>query len=104
LKVPGFVPNCDSVKEKKLYSAVKAEKPLIEEQQANFFKAVSESKEVTKGFGMLANCMSGMKLELSQFQNIWERYSEIWTVDREATLHKISLDHLRRLQNSPLTT
>jgi hypothetical protein len=47
------------------------------------FKAVSESKEVTKGFGMLANCMSGMKLELSQFQMIWERYSEIWTVDRE---------------------
>jgi hypothetical protein len=49
----------------------------------HFFKAVSESKEVTKGFGMLANCMSGMKLELSQFQMIWERYSEIWTVDRE---------------------
>jgi len=62
---------------------VKTEKPLIEEQQSNFFKAVSESKEVTKGFGMLANCMSGMKLELSQFQMIWERYSEIWTVDRE---------------------
>ena len=82
-KVPGFVPNCESAKEKKLYSAVKTEKPLIDEQQSNFFKAVSDSKEVTKGFGMLANCMSGMKLELSQFQMIWERYSEIWTVDRE---------------------
>jgi hypothetical protein len=39
-KVPGFVPNCDSVKERKLYSAVKTEKPLIDEQQSNFFKAV----------------------------------------------------------------
>ena len=82
-KVPGFVPNCESAKEKKLYSAVKTEKPLSDEQQSNFFKAVSDSKEVTKGFGMLANCMSGMKLELSQFQMIWERYSEMWTVDRE---------------------
>ena len=68
--MPGFVPNCDSGKERglKLYSAVKTEIPLIEEQQSNFFKAVSESKEVTKSYGMLANCMSGMKLELSQFQ------------------------------------
>ena len=83
-KVPGFTPNCESGKEKrKLYSAVKIEVPLIEEQQSNFYKAVSESKEVTKSYSMLANCMSGMKLELTQFQTIWERYSEVWTYDRE---------------------
>ena len=83
-KVPGFTPNCESSREKKkLYNAAKVEIPLIDEQQSNFFKAVSDSKEVTKSYGMLSNCMSGMKIELSHFQSIWERYSEVWTYDRE---------------------
>ena len=74
---------------------------MIEEQQSNFHKAVSESKEVldkhtmqkqmhffqvTKAYSMLSSCLSGLKLELGHFQNIWKKYSEIWNVEREVTL------------------
>ena len=89
-KTPGFVPNCESTKEKALYNPMKVEKPLIEEQQSNFYKTVSESKEVTKGYSMLSSCLSGLKLELGHFQSIWEKYSEIWTVDREEFIADMS--------------
>ena len=82
-KVPGFVPNCESAKEKKLYNPTKVEKPLIDEQQSNFYKVVAESKEATKSYSMLATSLSGLKLELSDFQKIWENYSEIWSKDRD---------------------
>ena len=82
-KVPGFVPNCDSAKEKALYNPMKVEKPLIEEQQSNFHKAVSESKEVTKAYSMLSSCLTGLKLELSHFQSIWKKYSDLWNIERE---------------------
>ena len=75
---------------KKLYNASKVEIPLIEEQPSNFSKVVSESKEVTKSLGMLANAMSGMKLELTAFQSIWQRYSEVWTYDREEYVDEIA--------------
>ena len=89
-KPPGFIPSCDSNKEKALYNPMKVEKPLIEEQTSNFFKIVSESKEVTKGYSMLSSCLSGLKLELSNFQSVWDKYSEIWTVDREEFISDMS--------------
>merc|ERR1712155_388797 len=89
-KPPGFIPSCDSNKEKALYNPMKVEKPLIEEQTSNFFKIVSESKEVTKGYSMLSSCLSGLKLELSNFQSVWDKYSEIWTVDREEYISDMS--------------
>ena len=46
--VPAFVPHCESKKEMKLYNPLKEVEPLIEEQPANFFKAVLESKEISK--------------------------------------------------------
>ena len=89
-KPPGFIPSSESNKEKALYNPMKVEKPLIEEQVSNFFKIVSESKEVTKGYSMLSSCLSGLKLELSHFQSIWDKYSEIWTIDREESIADMS--------------
>ena len=68
---------------KRLYVQDKVEKPLIDEQPTNFYKIVSESKDVTKSLGVLSTCMHGFKLELAGFKSIWEKYSEIWTIDRE---------------------
>ncbi|CAB4063578.1 DNAH [Lepeophtheirus salmonis] len=75
--------NIDSAKEIRLYSAVKEEKPVIIEKPSNFYKIVSESKEVTKVNTMLANCMQGIKLEFSGFVKVWESYKHIWEIDRE---------------------
>ena len=81
--IPGFVPNCESNKEKKLYNPIKVEIPLIEEKQSNFFKAVSESKEATKGVSLLANALSNFPMDLAQFNSIWYKYSEVWTIEKE---------------------
>ena len=42
--------------------------------------------KVTKAYSMLSSCLSGLKLELGHFQNIWKKYSEIWNVEREVIL------------------
>ena len=81
--IPGFIPNCESTKEKKLYNPVKVEIPLIDPKQSNFFKAVSESKEVTKSFSLLSSSLSTFRLNLFEFKVIWEKYAEVWTVDKQ---------------------
>ena len=55
----GWVPaNCDiSGKEMKLYASKRDEKPVVIEKMANFHKFVTESKEVTKMYGMISSCM-----------------------------------------------
>ena len=59
IKVDGWVPaNCDiSGKEMKLYASKRDEKPVVIEKMANFHKFVTESKEVTKMYGMISSCM-----------------------------------------------
>ena len=50
--------NCDiSGKEMKLYASKRDEKPVVIEKMANFHKFVTESKEVTKMYGMISSCM-----------------------------------------------
>ncbi len=86
--IDGWVPaNCDlSGKELKLYTSKRDEKPVVIEKAANFFKIVSESKEVSKMFAMISSCMQGIKLEFNQFNRVWERYKHVWEVDREDTI------------------
>ncbi len=57
----------------RLYSSRKEEKPVIIEKLSNFFKTVSESKEVTKMYSMLSGCMQGIKMEFTDFIKIWNR-------------------------------
>lgn len=45
-KSDGWVPYSESGRELKLYSAKKEEKPVVIEKPVNFYKIVSESKEV----------------------------------------------------------
>ena len=44
-------------KKERLYTAKREEKPVIIEKPSNYFKLVSESKEVTKMYSMLSGCM-----------------------------------------------
>ena len=67
-------PSSESSKELKLYSAKKEEKPVIVEKPSNFFKSVSESKEVSKMYSMLSGCMQGVKMEFTIFSRIWDPY------------------------------
>ena len=46
-----------AAKKERLYTAKREEKPVIIEKPSNYFKLVSESKEVTKMFSMLSGCM-----------------------------------------------
>ena len=46
-----------TAKKERLYTAKREEKPVIIEKPSNYFKLVSESKEVTKMFSMLSGCM-----------------------------------------------
>ena len=73
-KQADVIPNSESSKELKLYSAKKEEKPVITEKPANFFKSVSESKEVSKMYSMLSGCMQGVKMEFTIFSRIWDPY------------------------------
>ena len=57
----------------RLYSSRKEEKPVIVEKPSNFYKTVSESKEVTKMYSMLSGCMQGIKMEFTDFIKIWNR-------------------------------
>jgi dynein heavy chain len=82
----GFIPNCDSNREMKLYSAKKEEKPVITEKPSNFYKSVSESKEVSKMYSMLSGCMQGVKMEFTVFSKIWDAYRHVWEIDREDTI------------------
>ena len=44
-------------KKERLCTAKREEKPVIIEKPSNYFKLVSESKEVTKMYSMLSGCM-----------------------------------------------
>ena len=70
-------------KEEMLYNSVKVVESLFEEMSPSYFKQVSESKEVTKANAILTSSLSGLKLELAQFQQVWEKYTDIWNLDRE---------------------
>ena len=52
------------------------------EKPSNFYKSVSEAKDVAKAQVALSICMNGLKLELGAFKSIWMKYAEVWTVDR----------------------
>lgn len=80
-------PTSESTKEMKLYSAKKEEKPVITEKPSNFFKSVSESKEVSKMYSMLSGCMQGVKMEFTVFSKIWDPYRHVWEIDREDTIN-----------------
>ena len=82
-----FIPSSESSREMKLYSAKKEEKPVITEKPSNFFKIVTESKEVSKMYSMLSGCMQGVKLEFNVFSKIWDAYKHIWEIDREDTIN-----------------
>ena len=73
-KIADVIPSSESSKELKLYSAKKEEKPVITEKPANFFKSVSESKEVSKMYSMLSGCMQGVKMEFTIFSQVWDQY------------------------------
>ena len=78
-----FTPQSETVPEKKMYVAVRVEPELIVERHHNFFKTISENKEVTKALVGLSNCLHSFKLELATFKTIWLKYSSLWTVDRD---------------------
>ena len=56
--------------------------PLILEKPVNFYKAVADSKDVAKAFVSLSTCMHGLRLELDAFRGVWQKYSQVWSVDR----------------------
>lgn len=71
-KSNGWVPTSESGKEMRLYSSKKEEKPVVIEKSSNFYKMVSESKEVTKMYAMISSCMQGIKLEFNQFNQVYK--------------------------------
>ena len=71
----------------KLYNPVKKAKVVIDVKTHNFFDAVSENKEVSKAFAQLSSCLSGLKVELSSFNDRWKKYKEIWEIDRDDFLY-----------------
>ena len=81
--IPAFVPHCESRKERKLYNPVQSHQPLFEEQPANFFKVVSESKETTKSYSLLTSCLSKFSVDVVNINTAWSKYSDIWTKDKE---------------------
>lgn len=40
---------------------------------------------------MLSSCLSGLKLELSHFQSIWRKYSDIWNIEREVSWNHVEV-------------
>ena len=78
--------NSESAREMRLYVAKKEEKPVILEKPLSFYKMVSESKEVSKMYSMLAGCMQGIKMEFNHFIKTWNPYRHVWEVDREDTI------------------
>ena len=81
------------------------EVPLIAAKATNFYKQVVETKDVTKSMTVLNTTLSGLKLELNHFKAIWKKYSEVfltykmnihkhhvqvWTVDRDDFILKMS--------------
>ena len=83
IKNAEFTPQLEPVPEKKMYVAVRVEPELIIERHQNFFKAISENKEVAKALVLLSNCLHGFKLELSTFKSSWLKFSQLWTIDRD---------------------
>ena len=71
----------------KLYNPVKKTKAIIEEKPHNFYGAVAENKEVSKAFAQLSSCLSGLKIELSNFSSRWKKFKDLWEIDREEFLH-----------------
>ena len=76
-------------KKKPLYNPVKVEIPLIDEKETNFYKSVSETKDVTRSLTVLSTSMKGLKLELTQFKAIWKKYSEVWMIDRDEYIEEM---------------
>ena len=74
---------------KRLYNPVKQTKTVIDEKPHNFYNAVGENKEVSKAFAQLSSCLSGLKVELSSFNQRWQKYKELWEVDREVFIHDL---------------
>ena len=81
------------------------EVPLIAAKATNFYKQVVETKDVTKSMTVLNTTLSGLKLELNHFKAIWKKYCEVfltykrnihkhnvqvWTVDRDDFILKMS--------------
>ena len=94
VKKSEFVPTLEAVPEKKkLYIQHKIEKPLIDDKDRNFFKIVSENKDVAKTVQMLSSCLTGFKLELTSFKVLWKKYSELWTVDRAVHIAKLEAEN-----------
>ena len=87
--IPAFVPYSESKKEKKLYNPIRVEVPLIEEEPANFFKAVSETKEVTKSLYLLSNCLSSYSIDINNLNEIWSKYSFVWMDDKEEYINDL---------------
>ena len=97
-----FTPVLETVPEKKkLYVAVKVEPELIVERPNSFYKLVYENKEVNKAVISLSNCLHGFKLELGGFRDLWKKYSEIWTMDKNEFIQNMEEEEptLRRYED-----
>ncbi len=89
------MPASESGRELKLYSSKKDERPVVIEKPVNFFKLVSESKEVSKMHAMISSCMQGIKLEFNMFNQVkwkcvldtWENNCKMQCLQHSATLH-----------------
>jgi dynein heavy chain len=86
-QLPEQAPICESKKEMRLYNPVKAKAPLIVSKSNNFYSSVMENKEVVKALAQLSSCMAGMKMELTKFNQRWQKYSEVWTTDMDDFLN-----------------
>ena len=78
-----------STSQRKLYVAEKIEPDLIPEKQNSFYKLVSENKDIVKTMMTLSTCLSGFQLELSDFKKSLQKFSELWTVDRDNFIVKM---------------
>ena len=80
--MPAFVPYSESKREQRLYNPVKVEVPIIQEEPSNFYKMVSDTKDVTKSFYLVSNSLSHFHMDIRELNEVWSKYSDIWQKDK----------------------
>ena len=79
---------------RKLYRPSLTETPLIQEKPSNLHRIVTESKDVKTALLGLSSCLQGVHIVLGDTAKEWEKYSEVWTLDREVVIHRMEVSRI----------
>ncbi|CAG0890517.1 unnamed protein product [Cyprideis torosa] len=63
----------------------------IPTQQKNYYQYVTEHKDVSRSIGYLNSCLQEMKHILEVIFNQWDKYSLLWSEEREKTVKEFLL-------------